>query len=64
MEKKLIKKMILNCFKQYYGTESMPIGEKDLEELTKQIFQTKEEEEPTVDLFEVVNDVVYAFLAE
>ncbi|WP_066060766.1 YqzH family protein [Neobacillus soli] len=61
MEKKLINKMILNCLKQYYEAESMPIGDKDLEELTKRIFQIKEEE-PTADLFEVVNDTVYEFL--
>lgn len=61
MEKKLINKMILNCLKQYYKAESMPIGDKDLEELTKRIFQIKEEE-PTADLFEVVNDTVYEFL--
>jgi hypothetical protein len=61
MEKKLINKMILNCFKQYYKNESMPIGDKDLEELTNRIFQIKEEE-PTADLYEVVNDTVYEFL--
>ncbi|CAH2716363.1 hypothetical protein BACCIP111895_03548 [Neobacillus rhizosphaerae] len=61
MEKKLINKMIVNCFKQYYESDSMPIGEKDLEELTKRIFQIKEEE-PTADLYEVVNDIVYEFL--
>jgi hypothetical protein len=61
MEKKLIKKMILNCFKQYYEAESMPISDKDLEELTIRIFQLKEEE-PTANLFEVVNDAVYEFL--
>lgn len=61
MEKKLIKKMILNCFKQYYEAESMLISDKDLEELTIRIFQLKEEE-PTANLFEVVNDAVYEFL--
>jgi hypothetical protein len=64
MDKRLISKMIVNCFKQYYGTEStMPIGEKELEELTNRIFQTKEAE-PNADLYEVVNDMVYEFLAE
>jgi hypothetical protein len=61
MDKRLISKMIINCFKQYYGTVSMPIGEKDLEVLLKQIFQTKEAE-PHADLYEVVNDTVYEFL--
>ncbi|MFF2448700.1 YqzH family protein [Neobacillus sp. NPDC058068] len=62
MEKKLVVKMIKNCFKQYYEAESMPIGDKDLEELTKRIFQIKEDE-PAADLYEVVNDIVYEFLA-
>jgi hypothetical protein len=61
MDKRLISKMIVNCFKQYYGTESMPIAEKDLDALIKKIFQTKEEE-PSADLYEVVNDTVYEFL--
>ncbi|MEH7308265.1 YqzH family protein [Neobacillus drentensis] len=61
MDKKLVVKMIKNCFKQYYEADSMPIGEKDLEELTKRIFQLKEEE-PTADLYEVINDTVYEYL--
>ncbi|MBV7507227.1 hypothetical protein KW850_18345 [Bacillus sp. sid0103] len=61
MDKKLVVKMIKNCFKQYYEADSMPIGEKDLEEITKRIFQLKEEE-PTADLYEVINDTVYEFL--
>ncbi|EKN69694.1 hypothetical protein BABA_09716 [Neobacillus bataviensis LMG 21833] len=63
MEKKLVVKMIRNCFKQYYEGDAMPIGEQDLEELTRRVFQIKEEE-PTADLFEVVNDAVYEFLAD
>ena len=61
MEKKLISKMIRNCFKQYYQADSMPIGETDLEVLINQILQTKAEE-PMADLYDVVNDMVYAFL--
>jgi hypothetical protein len=61
MDKKLVVKMIKNCFKQYYGADSAPIGDKDLEELTQRIFQLKEEE-PTADLYEVINDTVYEFL--
>ncbi len=63
MEKKLVIKMIRNCLKQYYEADSMPIGDKDLENLSKRIFQIKEED-PPADLFEVVNDVVYEFLAD
>ena len=61
MDKKLVAKMIKNCFKQYYEADSMPIGEKDLEMLTKRIIQLKEDE-PTADLYEVINDTVYEFL--
>lgn len=61
MEKKLVVKMIKNCFKQYYEMDSSPIVEKDLEELASRILQTKLEE-PAADLYEVVNDVVYEFL--
>jgi hypothetical protein len=61
MDKKLVAKMIKNCFKQYYKAESTPISDKDLEELTKRILQLKAEE-PTADLHEVINDTVYEFL--
>ncbi|PLS01662.1 YqzH family protein [Neobacillus cucumis] len=61
MDKKLVVKMIKNCFKQYYETDSIPIGEQDLNLLTNRILQWKEDE-PTADLYEVVNDVVYEFL--
>ncbi|MGG1675048.1 YqzH family protein [Neobacillus sp. NRS-1170] len=61
MEKKLVVKMIKNCFKQYYEADSMPVDEKDLEVLVNRILQTKDEE-PSADLYEVVNDMVYEFL--
>jgi NAD-dependent DNA ligase len=61
MDKKLVVKMIKNCFKQYYEADSSPVGDKDLEELTQRILQLKEEE-PTADLYEVINDTVYEFL--
>jgi len=63
MEKKLVIKMVKNCFKQYYEADSTPISEKDLEELVNRVFQIKEEE-PTADLIDVVNDVVYEFLTD
>ncbi|MCH6268403.1 YqzH family protein [Neobacillus citreus] len=61
MDKKLIVKMIKNCFKQYYEADSSPIGDKELEELVTRILQTKNED-PTADLYEVVNDIVYDYL--
>lgn len=63
MEKKLINKMIINCFKQYYEADSIPISMQDLEILAAQIAAVKEED-PEVDLYEIVNDIVYAFLTD
>jgi predicted house-cleaning noncanonical NTP pyrophosphatase (MazG superfamily) len=62
MEKKLIKKMILNCFKQYYEAGPVPLNEKDMENLIEEILRDKEEE-PCTDLYEVINDRVYEFLS-
>jgi hypothetical protein len=62
MEKKLIMKMIKNCFKQYYSeVDSLPMSSNDLEGLADRIIQIKVEP-PTVDLYEAVNDTVYEFL--
>jgi hypothetical protein len=62
MEKKLIIKMIRNCFEQYYSeADSLPMSSNDLEALADRIIQIKVEE-PTVDLYEAVNDTVYEFL--
>ena len=63
MDKRLVVKMIKNCFKQYYEGDSTPIGDKDLEELVERILQTKKEE-PAMNLYEVVNDTIYEYLAE
>ncbi|MDR6998639.1 YqzH family protein [Neobacillus niacini] len=62
MDKKLIIKMIRNCFKQYNAeADSLPMNEKELEELYHQVLRTKTLE-PEADLYEVVNDTVYEFL--
>ncbi|MFS0776147.1 YqzH family protein [Neobacillus sp. 3P2-tot-E-2] len=62
MEKKLIIKMIKNCFKQYYSeVDSLPMSSNDLEALAERIIQIKVEQ-PSVDLYEAVNDTVYEFL--
>jgi hypothetical protein len=62
MEKKLIIKMVKNCFKQYYSeVDSLPMSSNDLEALADRIIQIKIEQ-PTVDLYEAVNDTVYEFL--
>jgi hypothetical protein len=62
MEKKLIIKMIKNCFRQYYSeVDTLPMNNEDLEELANRIIEIKTEQ-PAIDLFEVVNDTVYEFL--
>ncbi|MGX6442659.1 YqzH family protein [Neobacillus sp. K501] len=62
MEKKLIIKMVKNCFKQYYSeVESLPMSSEDLEELADRIITLKAEQ-PAADLYEVINDTVYEFL--
>jgi len=53
--------MIRNCFKQYYDREPLPLSEQELAELTNRILQAKAEE-PTAELYEVVNNFVYEFL--
>jgi len=62
MEKKLIKKMILNCFKQYYEADPIPLNEKDMENLIEEILRDKKRRTYT-DLYEVINDRVYEFLS-
>ncbi|MEH7178637.1 YqzH family protein [Neobacillus vireti] len=62
MEKKLIIKMIKNCFKQYYAeVDSLPLSSGDLEELAVKIIKIKEEQ-PAIELYEAINDTVYEFL--
>jgi len=61
LEKKLITKMILNCFKQYSEPDTVPIGEKELDGLARQILLEKQQD-PGADLYEVINDKVYEFL--
>ncbi|WP_286229068.1 YqzH family protein [Neobacillus mesonae] len=63
MEKKLVEKMIMNCFKQYYEGDSIPLSDKDLEELTNKILQANESALDD-DLYAVVNDAVYDFLTK
>ncbi|MBM7651529.1 YqzH family protein [Neobacillus cucumis] len=61
MEKKLVVKMINNCFKQYYETDAIPISEQELVHLINRILKWKEDE-PAADLYEIVNDVIYEYL--
>lgn len=57
MEKKLIYKMIRQCFQQYEHVAS----DEDYEELYEQIIEKQTQEEP-IALYELINDVVYEYL--
>ncbi|MFC3882815.1 YqzH family protein [Bacillus songklensis] len=64
MEKKLIYKMIRNCFIQYnHLSESIPLSEKDYEDLYAKI-NKRSAQEPDSDLHEIVQDIVYDYLTE
>ncbi|MFE8702575.1 YqzH family protein [Cytobacillus sp. FJAT-54145] len=63
MEKKLVYKMVQNCFKQYkHEHDGIPLSEKDYEDLYERIVLVKENEKDTP-LNDIINDVVYEFLA-
>ncbi|MGS2776158.1 YqzH family protein [Robertmurraya sp. GLU-23] len=57
MEKKLIYKMIRQCFQQYEHEAS----EEDYEKLYKRIVEEQAQEDQ-VPLFELINDAVYEYL--
>ncbi|MFS0635717.1 YqzH family protein [Mesobacillus foraminis] len=63
MDKKLIKKMVKNCFLQYSPgvEEAVTLSEEEFEMMYSKISQMKMRE-PNVDLYEIVHDVVYDFL--
>lgn len=64
MEKKLLKKMIRNGFIQYrHDLESVPLSEDDYERLVGEVVE-KLKEDTKVDVFEVINDVVYEYLSQ
>ncbi|MBL4954053.1 hypothetical protein JK635_17960 [Neobacillus sp. YIM B02564] len=63
MDKKFVVKMIQNCFKQYYEEDSIPIENQELEQLANRILSIKQEE-PAINLYEVVNDIVYEFMTD
>ncbi|WP_223702315.1 YqzH family protein [Sutcliffiella deserti] len=64
MEKILLKKMIRNCFLQYeHDLEFIPLNEEDYEKLAAEVEEIIKQD-PTTEVFEVVNDVVYEYLRE
>ena len=62
MDKKLIRKMVQKCFVQYRHEGSLPFGEAEFEEIYEKIVELKKED-PETDLHDIINDVVYEFLA-
>ncbi len=64
MERNLVKKMIRNCFIQYqHDFESVPLNEEEYEKMASEVNQLTSED-PTLDVFEVVQDVVYEYLSK
>ncbi|MBT2754824.1 hypothetical protein J7E71_02530 [Mesobacillus foraminis] len=63
MDKKLIQKMVKNCFLQYSSgdEEAVTLSEEEFEMMYSKILQMKMRD-PNVDLYEIVHDVVYDFL--
>ncbi|WP_102263492.1 YqzH family protein [Mesobacillus jeotgali] len=62
MDKKLIRKMVQKCFVQYRHEGSLPFGEAEFEEIYEKIVELKSDA-PETDLHDIINDVVYEFLA-
>ncbi|MDF0726116.1 YqzH family protein [Cytobacillus sp. S13-E01] len=64
MDKKLIHKMIRNCFYQYnHDLGSVPLSTKEYDQLYETVMKTIEMDED-IDLNDVINDVVYEYLSE
>ncbi|UAL45932.1 YqzH family protein [Sutcliffiella horikoshii] len=64
MERNLVKKMIRNCFIQYqHDFESVPLNEEEYEKMASEVNQLTSED-PALDVFEVVQDVVYEYLSK
>jgi hypothetical protein len=62
MDKKLIRKMVQKCFVQYRHDDSLPFGEDEFAEIYEKIVELKSSE-PEADLYDIINDAVYEFLA-
>jgi hypothetical protein len=64
MDTKLLKKMIRNCFSSYnHDINTFPLTNEDYEELCKKIISEKEKQ-PDIELYELVNDLVYDYLTK
>ncbi|WP_174734227.1 YqzH family protein [Mesobacillus harenae] len=63
MDEKLLRKMILSCFRQYqHDADSVPLNEAEYEEFIREIMD-KQASDPKADLYEIINDIVYEYLA-
>jgi len=64
MEHKLLIKMINNCFLQYsHDIDSLGLSPTELLELCKKIINEKENN-PDIEIYELVNDIVYEYLTK
>ncbi|QOR65370.1 hypothetical protein IM538_16285 [Cytobacillus suaedae] len=64
MDKKLIHKMIRNCFYQYnHDLDSIPLSSREYDDLYDKISKAIEEDK-NADLHDLINDVVYEYLSK
>ncbi|MBE4910391.1 hypothetical protein IMZ08_20325 [Bacillus luteolus] len=64
MDKKLIHKMIRNCFYQYnHDLDSVPLSEREYDDLYDKVSKAIEEDK-NADLHDLINDVVYEYLSK
>ncbi|WP_066293881.1 YqzH family protein [Bacillus sp. FJAT-29937] len=61
MDRKLIFKMIQTCLKQY--NESISIDSVEFEEMYEKI-NLRKHEEKEIDLYDIVNDVLYGYISD
>ncbi|WP_163102860.1 YqzH family protein [Peribacillus alkalitolerans] len=62
MDQALIKKYIRNCFLQYaHNQTSIPVGDEDYKDLIQQVEQIRKQQ-PSLEVHEIVHDVVYEYL--
>ncbi len=58
MNEKLIEKMLIKSFRQY---QCKPVSKED-EEILIQNIQTMIHSEPTIDVYEAIEDIVYEYI--
>jgi YqzH-like protein len=64
MDEKLLNKMIRNCFSHYcHDIDIFPLANADYEQLYQKIILEKEKH-PDIDLYELINDLVYEYLTK